>query len=166
MKYLHSKNFIIVIIGVVIVGCIFAGNIIYNKKIKTDGARYEVCLSDITWENANIEAAKKGGKLVCINSKEEFNEVCSLAEKNGIEVCWVGMHRHKYQDWNNVKWDDGSDVNYIKWYRGEPTYYTYNGIEETCMVVLKRNGEWYFNDEANDVSSDYSGKLGYIIEYE
>lgn len=110
----------------------------------TYDSSYNVYKSNATWSQAY---SSSGGRLVSIDSAEEFNKVCNLASSNGMVVFWVSPAS-----------------SYVKWYPGEPSYTNENGEYEDCLMVFKVNGSWYFNDSVNDVSKYYSGKMGYITE--
>jgi len=129
--------------------------------------RYSVYLSDSTWEDANRYARNQGGYLACINSKEEFDKICKMADDAGIRVLWVGAKKTGSY-WSDTGWIDGTRMTFTKWLENEPSYYDEYGNSENYLVILKRDGEWYFNDEINDIGGyDYiTGRLGYIIEFD
>lgn len=110
----------------------------------TSTSNYNVYKSDVTWSQAYNYS---GGRLVSIDSADEFNRVCNLASSNGMVVFWVSPAS-----------------SYVKWYPGEPSYKSEYGEYEDYLMVFKVNGSWYFNDSVNDVSEYYSGKMGYITE--
>lgn len=126
---------------------------------------YKAVKSDDKWTDANLQALKSGGKLVSINSPEEFDNVCSLAEEEDIKVFWVGAKRDSSDLWEDALWSDGSGFTFTRWFKGEPTYTSEDGEDEKYLMVFKVGDKWYFNDAQNDVSHYYSGKMGYIIEY-
>lgn len=126
---------------------------------------YEVIKSDNTWSGADRSAAFYGGSLVSINDEEEFKKVCALADDAGIKVFWVGATRSYNDSWEDTLWLDGSEMNYANWLRGEPTYVSEYDEDEYYLMVFKVGSDWYFNDAVHDVSSYYTGKMGYIIEY-
>ena len=126
---------------------------------------YMVYKSDAGWETANNNANYYGGHLVSINSADEFRKVCNLAYNNGIKVFWVGAKRGYSQAWSNVRWNDGSYMDFTQWYTTEPSYRS-EGVEECYLMVFYVNGTWYYNDAPESVSQYYSGRMGYIVEYE
>lgn len=131
---------------------------------------YQVYKSDVTWEEANTYAQQMGGHLVCINSEEEFNKVCAMAESYGVNVFWTGMKRTTYEFWEEVYWQDGTKMTYSNWMSGEPTYSDKDGTSENYLVIFNVNNSkakgWVFNDVANDITRYYTGKIGYIVEFE
>ena len=139
----------------------------FGYKEEEPKSTYRTYKTDVTWEEAYQYSINQGGHLVCINSEEEFEEVCKMAEAAGIRVLWIGAMKYG-KSWLDVRWIDGTKMTYTKWLPGEPTYYDEYGNPENYLVILKRGGEWYFNDEINDISvySFVSGELGYIIEFE
>lgn len=142
-----------------------------NKKNKE--SVYEITvLKDndkaVSWSTAYRNANDSGGRLLCINSKEEFEKIVSMLDSynDEIKVIWVGAKRTPGKNWENVKWLDGSNLTFTRWLDGEPTYYS-DGEEELYLMIFKVGDEWYFNDAANDVSEFYPSKsVGYIIEKE
>ncbi len=144
-----------------------------NDKTKKDSS-YSVVYSDssngiITWESAKYKADSMGGHLVSINSREEFEKVCNIADNNGLVIFWLGVKRDYGESWSNVYWEDGTRMTYTKWLPGEPSY-TEDGVEERYLMALKRNGVWYFNDAMGDIShaygSNYAYKIAGIVEIE
>ncbi|MBQ3111104.1 MAG: hypothetical protein IJC69_08205 [Clostridia bacterium] len=132
------------------------------KKVSS----YESVKSNATWSTARQKAEAKGGTLVCINDEAEFNKVCKIADNKGIKVFWVGAERDYYENWSSVYWLDSTRMNYTRWLPGEPSYVSEDGTDEYFLIVFKVNGKWYFNDAPHDIEPFYSGKMGYIIEYE
>ena len=130
------------------------------------GPQYTVYKTNITWNEANQYALRQGGYLVCINSAQEFNKVCALADAKGIKVFWAGAKRGLYDDWFDTYWHDGEQMYFTNWLSGEPTYYSEDGEEERYLMIFKVGNDWYYNDAINDVSQYYSGKMGYIVETE
>ncbi|MDO5477558.1 MAG: zinc-ribbon domain-containing protein [Clostridia bacterium] len=135
------------------------------EPVKPASSYYRVYRSDVGWETANYNAYSQNGRLVSINSSEEFNRVCSLADNNGLKVFWVGARRAASDSWNSARWNDGSYMSIGRWYTNEPSYRS-EGIEECYLMVFKVNGVWYYNDAPNEVSQYYAGKMGYIVEFE
>lgn len=142
-----------------------------EEEVKAEEAKaestYVTYKQDITWEEAKVKAENMGGHLACINSEEEFDELCQMADAAGIRVLWIGARKYG-EYWTNARWVDGEQMTYTKWLPGEPTNYDEYGNSENYLVILKRNGEWYFNDEINDIAvySFVAGQLGYAVEFE
>ena len=133
---------------------------------KTTISTYDAVKSDATWYEAEKYAINAGGHLAYIDNYDEFNKICSFADEKNIKVFWVSANRDYNDDWNNAKWGDGKNIEFIKWYPGEPSYTSEDGDEEEYLMVFKVDGTWYFNDAENDVAKYYKGKLGYVVEFE
>ena len=132
-----------------------------TKKVSS----YHLIVSDITWEDANADAKNAYGELVCINNAAEFEKICQLADENNLLVFWLGIKRQSAsQTWESSKWNDGSDFEYQKWFKNEPTYTDEAGNPEEYLMAFKVDEKWYFNDSVNDVSEIYPGRIGYFIE--
>lgn len=127
---------------------------------------YEVYREDVSWTQAQKKCEELGGHLVNIGSQEEFNEVISLAETQGLEKLWVGCHRENAQ----LIWENDEDVSFYKWGRGEPSGYdSGDKVTEDYLLLWKFNGEWVYNDSRDDPVKDYpamySGQIGYVCEF-
>lgn len=122
-----------------------------------NGHRYELVECSYTWWGVKEEAEKKGGHLVTINSQEEYDKVCQLAEQNGMVFVWLGAKR---SDWEGGVWNTGEGFDFAPWLSGEPS----GGDEEYLCMLDTRDG-WLYNDVTDEVT-DYSGKRCYIVEYE
>lgn len=139
---------------------------VQSEEERAKRSFYWAYVSDATWYEANQLALEKGGHLVYINDQEEFELVCQFADENNISVFWVGAKRNPSDSWSNTAWGDGEEITYINWFSGEPTYYAEDGESEDYLMVFKVSGVWYFNDSINDVAQYYTGKMGYIVEWE
>lgn len=146
--------------------------------------RYAYFLSDGTWEDAYRSCIEMGGHLVTFESQEEFDYVSSFLSNNNMQdnIFFIGGRRnldsHDYYwiDQNNNltgnvlntpdAWNSGD------WLLGEPSFTdSSSGIEEHVLSIFYHTGlsQWVWNDVANDLvseTSSYSGKMGYICEYE
>lgn len=146
--------------------------------------RYEYVRKDCTWQQAFDECKSKGGYLVRINSEEEYQ--CILNEIQSHEMGDVhffmggrrasGGTEYYWVDEGNQLYGDRVDSNDYwcrdKWMNGEPSLRdnTIN-VEEDCLDIFyyKDVGGWVWNDVPNDILGvvpTYSGKIGYICEYE
>ena len=149
--------------------------------------RYEYVISDSTWTNAFQNARSRGGYLVHINSPEEYMYIKGEIDVNGYNSIQfrVGGRRElggaKYHwvkadgtledevlnassSWCNSFWNDG-EPSFITGGEDDVPEYT----EYTMSMLRTNNGKWVFNDVADDIlGSDprFSGKIGYIIEYD
>ena len=148
--------------------------------------RYEYYKSDCSWSEAFQRAIDAGGYLARINSKEEYDYIAKQLSGSGFdgmvlfhiggrrdpgtnEYYWVDEENSLYGNCINSPeyWASG-----YCWLENEPSYsdsYDNKTIEEDKMSLYKVNDQWSFNDSADDIVSWYSkytGKIGYIIEYE
>lgn len=135
-----------------------------TKEVYEEYSTYEVYKGDYTWHEAEEIAQNNGGQLVSINSYEELEEVCSLADEHNVSVMWVGCTKDS-DYWDDSTWCDGSQLNIDQWYPGEPSCYTEDGYSEDYLMLFRIDGEWYFNDAEDYVPHYYSGYIGFVIEY-
>ena len=120
---------------------------------------YKVVFSDtpnrlMSWDQAKREASSEGGQIVCVNSYEEFLEVCRIADEAELYMFWLGARRGSGQSWENARWLDGSQLDFTKWLANEPSY-SFEGEEERYLMAVKNGDEWYFNDSFGDVTDVY-----------
>lgn len=162
-----SSGGIIWWIILVIAACLIISKISESYSAAQNiNSQYEVVFADATWSEAYENAQSRGGRLVTINSYEEFEKVCDLADSYGLKVVLVGAVRNSGEDWTETQWIDGEPMEYTNWYQGEPTYYSSNGNEERCLILFKVGDSWYFNDAEDDIMRYYSGRMGYVVEQE
>lgn len=125
---------------------------------------YDIFVEDISWTEARDKCAELGGRLVSINSPDEFNTVVDLMIAEGVDKAWIGLHRVD----GTLIWEDG-EQGYMQWTRGEPTEYDYNDDVAEDYVMLWNHNGWGYNDNRNDPVADYpewySGTIAYICEY-
>lgn len=144
---------------------------------------YDFITDDITWEEAWQEAIIRGGYLVHIDTEEEeqyledrLSKMLNPAlcyyiggkrEAGSEEYYWVAPDGT--QGMSELTWDS---VCKKHWLEGEPSFYDETtGIEEMYMdfLYLKKKDKWFLNDAPNDMiaaSEAWSGKIGYIVEYD
>ena len=143
--------------------------------------RYALYRDDCTWSQAFQKAKNSGGYLARINSKEEFDYIVYLISANGYDKMYsfsVGGRRdmtsteYYWVDENNQLYgerlDYGSSWAVSNWLPGEPSYID-GTVTEHCMDLYCVDGHWALNDIPDDVVGavpSFSGKLGYIVEYE
>lgn len=144
--------------------------------------RYEFFISDCTWSEAYRYCLDEGGYLARINSQEEFDYIVNEIEAAGMqdiqfriggrrgagadEYYWVNERNELYGDRidSDQYWCAG------QWMTNEPSYRDGN-TEETCLDIFYYQGEgrWVFNDVPDNIISvvpEFTGKIGYICEYE
>jgi hypothetical protein len=144
--------------------------------------RYEFVLSDGSWQDAFDSCLEKGGYLARFETLEEYEKVTDLLEAQGLsdKIFYVGAARSEDSEdyyWVNgdgeetgVPVNDPSSPVSGKWLSGEPSYED-SGHPEICLTIYhhKDVNDWVLNDVPNDVVkiwSYYSGRMGYICEYE
>ena len=60
---------------------------------------------------------------------------------------------------------NGETSDYIPWGAGEPSYRDAYGNSENFLLLVKNaNGIWEYCDAVDDITSLYSGRMGYIME--
>lgn len=144
--------------------------------------RYEFIISDCTWEQAYQECLKRGGYLVRINSRREYDYILNqIAKKNMKEIQFKlggrrDMDSHDYYWINEQNQLYGEKINSSdywctnEWMRNEPSYQD-RDVQENCLDIFyyEDEGRWVWNDIPNNVLQNvsyFSGKIGYICEYE
>ena len=129
--------------------------------VTIDTSRYNVVKADASWNTAANNCIANGGNLVTINNKDEFAGLCALADKHKLEAVWVGGFRKS----GNIVWLNGETSDYIPWGAGEPSYRDAYGNSENFLLLVKNaNGIWEYCDAVDDITSLYSGRMGYIME--
>ena len=126
---------------------------------------YTIYVEDLSWTEAQEKCYSMGGYLAVISNQEEFDEITSLAEQQGIEKLWIGCHREN----GELVWENYETTDFYKWGKGEPSEYdSGDNVAEDYLLLWKFNGEWVYNDSRNDPVSDYpgmySGQIGYVFE--
>ena len=143
---------------------------------------YEYYIDNCSWEEAYQKCRAQDGYLVRIESAEEFETICKEIRAKGMQdyMFFIGGRRdpgsssYYWIDENNVT--TGEPINDVNsplngyWMANEPSF-TDGAIEETCMEMNFYSGEnrWVINDvpnELTDVVPEFTGKIGYICEYE
>lgn len=144
--------------------------------------QYTYLLDDCTWTEAFYKAQEAGGYLARINSLEEFNYIAEQLEDMGYEEKQFRIGGRRDKDSMEYYWVDEYNVLYgdqintsvywctDKWMQNEPSFVD-GEIDECYLDIFYYEGEgrWVMNDVPNDIISIvpyYSGKIGYIIEYE
>ena len=128
-------------------------------------SRYELIVSDVSWITARDSAVNAGGHLVVINDEAEYNRVLEMARAQNISYIWIGCRRVE----GTMTWVESAKVDYWPWHPGEPSLVDGN-VPEDYLMLSNINGTWGYNDNRNDPAGDYpdfySGRVGYIIEFE
>ena len=150
--------------------------------------RYEVYISDVTWEQAWQDAINRGGYLARINTREEMDAVINLLNSQGRSSIHFYLGGQCDRTTRQYHWMNTSGLFFDEnisdpqswygsyWYPGEPSFVDSElqragtTVEEYWMNLMCVGGTWYFNDATNDLAGKYPdwlrGKVGYIVEYE
>lgn len=127
---------------------------------KTYVSQYELVVSDATWKQAKQAAKDRGGHLAVITSEEEQRIVEELIDRNDhIHTVWLGGYRKN----DTFQWINKEKFEYSKWGSGEPNNQT---GDEKYLDMYESKDVWYWNDVPNSIHEYYSGKMGYVIEWE
>lgn len=142
--------------------------------------RYSYIIADCGWNEAFERAQSMGGYLAHINSEEEFDYIVSEIESldySNIQFYIGGSRAADSSDYywiNEEKQPYGESLNAAMgswfWMDGEPSY-SDEGVEEMYLNILyyKAGERWVGNDVPENIVTSFaifSGKIGYIIEYE
>lgn len=126
---------------------------------------YSFHTEDVSWTQAQQRCAEMGGHLAVVSNESELNDIITLAAENGIEKVWLGCHREN----NELVWENGEQVDFYAWGKGEPSYYDGGDkVAEDYLLLWHFNGAWVYNDSRDDPVRDYpdmySGQIGYVCE--
>ncbi len=101
-----------------------------NQYVLTNGSK--------SWEEAQVEAAEKGGNLVTINSAEE--EAWLQANYGINEDYWIGLNDVATE--GQFEWVSGQDLNYTNWAAGEPNNGAGFGEQDFVRMNFGSTNEW------------------------
>lgn len=157
----------------------------YDASIPGDDTgihRYEYILSDGTWQEAFQDCIDRGGYLVRISSSSEYEYIRKEISKQKMTNIFFRIGGRRDSNSSDYYWVNednklfGEKLNSSdswcldEWKKGEPSYKD-GSLEELYMDVFFFDGEKRFvwNDIPDNMLAAepaYSGKLGYICEYE
>lgn len=124
----------------------------------------------------------EGGYLVYINSREEYDYILERIQQLGYENKQFRLGGRREIGDNNYYWINedneiygepinGSEYwNSDDWLPEEPSYRDGNIVENCLDIYYNKNADsWGWNDTPDDIVASvpyYSGKVGYIVEFE
>lgn len=143
---------------------------------------YGFFIDDCTWSEAFTKAQEIGGHLVRINSAEEYVYILDKIYELGYDKIQFRIGGRRDLDSGEYYWVDNANAAYGEilndpeywasevWMQGEPSYAD-GEIVENCLDIYyyEQEGRWVWNDVPDDIISVvpyFSGKIGYIVEYE
>lgn len=163
-------------------------SVLNTGDVTSAGHHYELVVEDLTWEGAQISCWKKGGYLATITSWEELERIQAqiVSEKKSNITFFVGANNKNYGGGFGYHWGEYKivcghilrfcdDLLHGFWLEGEPSHrgITESGeeIDEDCVALFYRESDnrCYLNDVPEDIllaAPSYSGRVGYICEYE
>lgn len=154
---------------------------------ETEGGiqRYEIVVRDCGWTQAYQESLQKGGYLVRINSKEEYDYILQMISQSGYDKVHFYLGGRRDPDSQEYYWIDENNQTYGVqlnnnpeawcnglWMSGEPSFSDPNlNIDEAYLNIFyyPSEGRWIWNDGPENIPSvvgTLSGYVGYIVEYD
>ena len=120
----------------------------------------------MSWTEAEQRCREMGGHLAVISDAEELDTVTALAEEQGLDFLWVGFYRAEGGD---IVWVNGEE-GYFVWGSGQPSGTDTDGTSENFGLLWHTDSGWIYNDSRNDPAADYpavySGRIGFVCEYD
>lgn len=154
---------------------------------ETEGGiqRYEIVVRDCGWQQAYQESLQRGGYLVRINSKEEYDYILQMISQSGYDKVHFYLGGRRDPDSQEYYWVDENNQTYGvqlnnnpeawcngQWMSGEPSFSDPNlNIDEAYLNIFyyPSEGRWIWNDGPENIPSvvgTLSGYVGYIVEYD
>lgn len=155
-----------------------------EKYDPTEGGihRYEFIIADVTWSQAFADCKSRGGYLVRINSEEEYQYILKQLDAGSYQKIQFFIGGRRDSGSSEYYWADEDDELYgdqintssywcsSEWLSGEPSFRDGANEEEYLdLLYYKNEGRWTWNDAPNDILAvvpSFSGRIGYICEYE
>ncbi len=147
-----------------------------SPKFKKEN--YEIVIGDAAWDKALAAAKKKGGKLACFESQEEYRFVLELiGEKGKTENVYYSLGGRRDAKGKDYFWADENNKLYGKklngsgawcagcWEPGEPNLEWNSRQEDTLMMYYSTaEARWAWYDGSGTYRNP-NRTYGYIIEY-
>ena len=139
--------------------------------------RYQIVISDAAWDEALADAHSRGGKLLSIDSPEEYHTVLDLITQRGYENVFFNLGGRRADDGEVYYWTD-ADGDFVGeplngdgvwcagyWEPGEPSF-VYKDRQETVLMMYYSSAAhrwlWYDGDAS---FRNENRTYGYIIEF-
>jgi len=154
------------------------------NDVYTGAGTYQYFVEDCTWTEAFSKAVGMGGHLVYIETRQEYYDILKDINSRGYTKVhfFIGGRRdvsdsdYFWADEDNVLFGTClSDDDYwasTEWLPGEPslTDPNNNTIEQYLDIFYYETlGRWVWNDVPDDILAvvpSYSGRIGYIVEWD
>jgi hypothetical protein len=153
-----------------------------EAEIFTSGHRYRLVTSDCAWSQAFQFVKDTGEHLACFETLDEYTQFLVQIRNSGMTGIRFRIGGRRGAGSQEYHWVDGSGALYGEalndfsswvypyWMYGEPSYMDGETVEDYMdLFYYGEEGRWVLNDVPDDMISivpEYSGQLGYIIEFE
>jgi len=105
-----------------------------------DSCWWDDCHGHYTWARAEDECKARNMSLASIHSEEEQAFVLAMTEGKNCYPSWIGLSDAAY-DWHrDWQWSDGTPVDYLNWYQGDPCHVV--AWECAYTSLSHSGGEW------------------------
>jgi len=117
-------------------------------------SKYKAVNGSFNWNEAKLDAEKRGGHLATITTRLERDEVLKLTKN--ASACWLGGFQPagSSEPNGNWSWITGETWGFIDWFSGEPN----NATGQENYLSTWASGLW--NDQNGNA------KCNYVIEFE
>ena len=125
------------------------------------GHVYELCLEDVSWEEAKVACERKGGHLAVITGVSEIKPIALEVDGSAF---WLGG----YKEDGVWKWITGEAFSYQNWYPGQPDGTEASGLKLQIYGLINNFDKLTTWDDIKDDGSKSPGvtEKGYICEWE
>ncbi|MBQ8189060.1 MAG: zinc-ribbon domain-containing protein [Lachnospiraceae bacterium] len=134
---------------------------------------YQLFIEDVTFYEASQRCEEMGGHLATIVCKEELVMVQDLLRKSGYHqrevpyIIWLGAYID--QSTGMYAWCTGEGIGVSNWKPGEPTSVDPDTGEKEEYIMMAYDvatDQWVWLDESYDITTQYSGNIAYLCEWE